>query len=139
MPERVLLVEDRESLRGLLSRALVAGRLEVVAVVPPPGRSSCRKVPPRLRTTRWQTARPRPVPSGRPVTNGSYSRRRTTSGSPGPRSCTRTPTPDTSSTVTSAPAGLASMAFRMRLSSTCRAAEGDTMSASWASPVTRSV
>ncbi|MEY3210548.1 MAG: hypothetical protein RIT28_1029, partial [Pseudomonadota bacterium] len=32
MPERVLLVEDRESLRGLLSRALTAGRLEVVAV-----------------------------------------------------------------------------------------------------------
>ena len=32
MPERVLLVEDRESLRGLLHRALVAGRFEVVAV-----------------------------------------------------------------------------------------------------------
>ena len=28
MPERVLLVEDRESLRGLLSRALTAGRFE---------------------------------------------------------------------------------------------------------------
>ncbi|MCK6525990.1 sigma-54 dependent transcriptional regulator [Myxococcota bacterium] len=32
MPERVLLVEDRESLRNLLGRALIAGRLEVVAV-----------------------------------------------------------------------------------------------------------
>ena len=139
MPERVLLVEDRESLRGLLHRALVAGRFEVVAVVPPPGRSSCRKVPPRLRTMRWQTARPRPVPSGRPVTKGSYSRRRTASGSPGPRSCTCTPTPGTSSKTTSAPTGLASMAFRTRLSSTWRAAEGEAMSASRSSPVTRSV
>jgi len=77
------------------------------------------------------------VPSGRPVTNGSYSRAAMVAGMPAPRSATSTSGPGRTHTSTVPPSGEASIALRTRLSNTWRTADGDatvvTPSAAWTS------
>jgi magnesium chelatase family protein len=120
-----LVVDHEDPAHAVVSRpggsTAVSGR-RIANRVRPSGRDQA-SVPPCCSATARTTARPRPTPSGLPVTNGSASVAARSAGGPGPSSSTTSARPGGAGSTeirTCPPRPAASIALRARLTSAAR-------------------
>ena len=135
----LLVVLHHEDLRDWHRYAPLAGSVKT-NVLPLPSSLSTQILPPCSSTSRFESARPRPVPSPRSIPasvcwNSSKTRLRSSAAMPGPVSATETltsPLARVARTSTAPPAGVNFTAFESRLKITClmRRSSPETTSAS---------